>query len=194
MNEIFPVSGRCVCGHIQYEVQTRPLIVHCCHCSWCQRETGSAFALNALIERSRIDVQSDEPETVLNPSQSGRGQRIHRCAQCRTALWSHYAYGDIGEQLAFLRVGTLDDPQTMPPDVHIYTASKQPWLQLPEGMPIFQGFYRAHEVWSEEALARRRALVVESQTSMTCQVDDMAKCWTPINHSRFLTPKPVITQ
>ncbi|MEQ9463841.1 MAG: GFA family protein [Haliea sp.] len=167
MNEGFPVSGRCVCGRTRYEVLSRPMIVHCCHCSWCQRETGSAFAVNALLQRSRIGVHGDEPETILNPSESGRGQRIHRCAQCRTALWSHYAYGGIGEQLAFLRVGTLDDPRIMPPSVHIFTASKRPWFQLPEGVPAFPGYYRAHEVWSEEALATRHLLVAESQNPMT---------------------------
>lgn len=142
------------------------MIVHCCHCSWCQRETGSAFAVNALLERSCIDIQADELETIVNPSRSGQGQRIHRCAQCRTALWSHYAYGSIGDQLAFLRVGTLDDPKTMPPDVHIFTATKQPWFHLPEGVPTFPGYYRACEVWSQDALARRRALVMVSQGVM----------------------------
>ena len=105
------------------------MIVHCCHCSWCQRETGSAFVINAIVETTNLEV-TGETEMVNTPSQSGRGQRIVRCPKCRVALWSHYSRR--GTALAFIRVGTLDNPDAVPPDVHIFTSSKQPWVRLPD--------------------------------------------------------------
>jgi hypothetical protein len=135
---------------------SRPMVVHCCHCSWCQRETGAAFALNALIESDRVELQGVEPERVDTPSNSDKGQAIYRCPKCRVAVWSHYA--GAGEKLKFMRVGTLDDPTSMPPDVHIFTSTKQPWVVLPQGAKVFEEYYRSAEVWPEESLARRKAL------------------------------------
>lgn len=130
--------------------------MHCCHCRWCQRETGSAFALNALIEADRVVLRDGSPEGVPTPTQSGKGQQITRCATCRIAVWSNYA--GAGDAVRFIRVGTLDDPDTLPPDVHIFTASKQPWVILPPAARAFPEYYKSKEVWSEESLARRRAL------------------------------------
>jgi hypothetical protein len=135
---------------------SRPLFVHCCHCRWCQRETGSAFVLNAMIEADRVRLLHGDVEIVATPSESGRGQRIARCPQCRVALWSNYGGG--GDAIRFVRVGTLDEPDRLPPDVHIFTASKQPWVVLPPGTPAFAEFYRAADVWPAESLARREAV------------------------------------
>lgn len=151
-------EGGCDCRAVRYRMRSRPLFVHCCHCRWCQRESGSAFALNAMIEADRVDVQG-EVDLVDTPSCSGKGQLIARCPACRVALWSHYAGG--GRKLSFIRVGTLDDPDAMPPDVHIFTASKQPWVVLPEGTPAVAEYYRASELWPAESLARRKALFPE---------------------------------
>jgi hypothetical protein len=135
---------------------TEPIIVHCCHCRWCQRETGSAFVLNAVIESARVERLGGEPELVAVPSQSGNGQKIARCPTCRIAVWSHYSRA--GDAVSFIRVGTLDDPDRLPPDVHIYTASKQPWVVLPAGARAFAEFYNPAEVWSETARARMQAV------------------------------------
>ena len=136
-------------------MKTKPMIVHCCHCRWCQRESGSSFALNAVIERNQVELLSGQPETVLNPSQSGKGQKIVRCPNCRVAVWSHYPGG--GESVAFVRVGTLDDPDAHPPDIHIYTASKQPWLTLPPDARAVPEFYNPADVWTLEARQRWQA-------------------------------------
>ena len=149
------VEGGCTCREVRYRLQAAPLIVHCCHCRWCQRETGAAFAINAMIETARIEILRGAPQTVLTPSQSGKGQKIIRCPSCHVALWSHYSGS--GDAFGFVRVGTLDDPDRLAPDVHIFTASKQPWVVLPEGVPAFEEFYERERVWSEESLARRRA-------------------------------------
>ena len=149
-------DGRCTCGFVRYRMKTAPLFVHCCHCRWCQRETGSAFALNAMIESDRLELLAGEVEIVPTPSQSGKGQKIVRCPRCRVAVWSHYAGG--GDAVAFVRVGTLEEPDRCPPDIHIYTASKQPWVTLPLGARAVPEYYRASEQWPAESLARREAL------------------------------------
>jgi hypothetical protein len=147
------MEGGCTCGGVRYRLDDKPLIVHCCHCSWCQRETGSAFVLNAMIESSRVSLLSGAPELVLTPSASGRGQKIMRCPTCKVALWSHYSH----DAFAFVRVGTLDNPNTAPPDVHIFTSTKQDWVVLPESARTFTEFYNPAEVWSEESRARFRS-------------------------------------
>ena len=154
---MFPIEGGCDCRTVRYRVETAPLVVHCCHCRWCQRESGASFALNAMIEADRVTTLAGTPEIVATPSQSGLGQRIARCPTCRIALWSHYA--GAGPVLAFVRVGTLDDPDRLPPDIHIFTASKQPWVVLPPGSRAVLEYYDRDEVWSDESLARRRALL-----------------------------------
>lgn len=153
-NETF--DGGCTCAAVRYRMTSAPLIVHCCHCRWCQRETGSAFAVNALIESDRVILLKGEPEVVLTPSNSGRGQRIARCPACRVAVWSHYAGS--GDAVRFVRVGTLDDPDRLPPDIHIFTVSKQPWVALSQGVAAVPEYYDRNEHWSPESLTRRRAL------------------------------------
>ena len=151
-----PFEGGCTCGAVRYRMSTAPMFVHCCHCRWCQRETGASFALNALIESARVVVLKGEPEIVDTPSNSGKGQRIARCPTCRIALWSHY--GGAGDVVSFVRVGTLDEPDRLPPDIHIFTMSKQPWVVLPPGARAVDRYYKSAETWPEESLERRRAL------------------------------------
>ena len=152
----FSAEGGCDCRRIRYRLESSPLFVHCCHCRWCQRESGAAFALNAMIEADRLQLSQGEPEMVLTPSQSGKGQEIARCPHCRVALWSHYA--GAGDAVCFVRVGTLDMPDHLPPDIHIFTMSKQPWVQLPPGVPAVPEYYRSAEHWPPESLQRARAL------------------------------------
>ena len=149
-------DGGCTCRAVRYRMTSRPLFVHCCHCRWCQRETGSAFALNALIEADRVELLQGEVEVIATPSNSGKGQQISRCSKCRIALWSNYA--GAGDALRFVRVGTLDEPDRFPPDIHIFTASKQPWVLLPASTPAVPEYYRASQHWPAESLARRAAL------------------------------------
>lgn len=150
------MEGGCTCRQVRYSLARSPMIVHCCHCRWCQRETGTAFALNAMIETDEISLVSGQPERVLTPSNSGKGQTIVRCPNCRIALWSHYA--GAGESLGFVRVGTLDNPDVLPPDIHIFTASKQPWVILPPDKPAFEVYYNRQEQLSEAVLERLACL------------------------------------
>ena len=149
-------EGGCDCRYVRYRMVGRPLFVHCCHCRWCQRETGASFALNAMIEAERIEHTGAEPELVDTPSNSGKGQKIARCPRCRVAVWSNYA--GAGAAVRFVRVGTLDDPDRFPPDIHIFTESKQPWVVLPQGTPVVPEYYDAKQYWPAESLERRRIL------------------------------------
>lgn len=149
-------EGGCTCRGVRYRLDGTPLIVHACHCRWCQRETGTAFALNALYEADRVTHLAGEPEMVVTPSLSGIGQAIARCPRCRVSIWSNYPQA--GAAVRFVRVGTLDDPDRWPPDIHIYTRSKQPWLVLPPGAKAVAEFYDLETTWPAESLERRRAL------------------------------------
>ena len=151
-----PMDGGCTCGAVRYRMTGGPMFVHCCHCRWCQRETGAAFALNAMIEADRVVLLAGEPEVVATPSLSGGGQKIARCPECRVALWSNYA--GVGDAVRFVRVGTLDRPDLLPPDIHIYTASKQTWVVIPPGAPAVPEYYRTRDHWPAASLARRAAL------------------------------------
>jgi len=157
MGAAIPAEGHCTCGAVRYRIEVAPIIVHACHCSSCQRETGAAFAWNALVERDRLEVlQGGESlEEIATPSASGKGQRIVRCRLCRVALWSHYPGG--GNAIAFLRVGTLEHPGAFPPDAHIFTSTRQAWFELPVDAAAYAEFYDPKIVWSDEQRGRYRA-------------------------------------
>jgi hypothetical protein len=160
MSETF--DGGCDCRHLRYRMLDAPLVVHCCHCRWCQRESGASFALNAMIESDRLRLLAGVPDMVDTPSDSGAGQQIARCPHCRIALWSHYA--GAGPLVSFVRVGTLDEPDRLPPDIHIFTASKQPWVILPSGVPAVPEYYDRDLYWPAGSLARRRAALDRPET------------------------------
>ena len=157
------MEGGCTCRQVRYRLTGRPLIVHACHCGWCQRETGTAHALNALYEADRVVHIAGEPTIVVTPSASGRGQLIARCPACRIAVWSNYPQA--GPAIRFVRVGTMDDPGTCPPDIHIYTSSKQPWVTLPDGARAVPEFYDLATVWSAASLERLRIIRANAQLS-----------------------------
>jgi len=158
-------DGGCVCRFVRYRMMSQPLFVNCCHCRWCQRETGASFALNAMIEADRVQLIQGEVEVVNTPSASGKGQKISRCPACRVAVWSNYA--GAGEAIRFVRVGTLDEPDPFPPGIHIFTTTKQPWVALPGNVPAVEEYYSAAEIWPADSLARRAALLADKSADKT---------------------------
>jgi len=149
-------EGGCTCDAIRYRMETSPLFVHCCHCHWCQRESGASYALNAMIEADQVTFLQGKPEMVLTPSNSGKGQKIWRCPKCCIALWSNYS--GAGDKVNFVRVGTLDEAHRLPPDIHIFTASKQPWVAIPDGHAAVKEYYDRETYWPDESLMRRKLL------------------------------------
>lgn len=148
-------TGGCSCGAVRYRLEADPMFVHCCHCRDCQRQTGSAFVINLLIETSQVTIVAGGPVAVAVPTDSGRPHRIFRCPDCQVAIASEY--GGIAT-LRFVRAGTLDDLTSIAPDVHIYVRSKVSWVAIPEGVPAFEAYYDAKSLWPKESLARRNAL------------------------------------
>lgn len=147
-------DGGCACGAVRYRLGAKPMFVNCCHCHDCQRQTGSAFVINAIIETDRIEILSGTPEPVTVPTDSGRPHDIYRCPQCQVALWSDYGRRP---KLRFVRVATLNNPSLLPPDAHIFTRSKLPWVRLPANAPAFDVYYDMKALWPAESLDRRRA-------------------------------------
>ncbi len=173
----FPAEGGCDCKTVRYLLQCKPLFVNCCHCKWCQRESGASFALNAMVESDFVVNLGAEPELVRTPSDSGLGQLIARCPQCKIAVWSHYA--GAGPVVKFVRVGTLDNPDLCPPDIHIFTQSKQAWFQIPAGTPAVPEYYDREKYWPAESLMRRDAMLpaIEALTNIKSASD--ADCLKP---------------
>ena len=146
------LEGGCSCGEVRYRLTAEPLFVHCCHCLNCQRQTGSAFVINVLIEANRVELMAGEPHMVEVPRDDGSTQEIFRCPSCQVALYSTYTRPNV----RFVRAGTLDDPSSVRPDVHIFTRSKVPWVALPDDVPAFEVFYDVRELWPAESLERVR--------------------------------------
>jgi hypothetical protein len=158
-SNFIPQEGACTCGEVRYRILRQPMFVHCCHCSWCQRETGASFALNALIEAEQVSLLQGGIETIDTPTISGNGQKIVRCQICKIAIWSNYS--SAGDAVHFVRVGTLDTPDLFPPDIHIFTSSKQEWLQLPAGVPSVEQYYRRRDYWPAVSVQRYQAAIGE---------------------------------
>jgi hypothetical protein len=150
----FPCEGGCSCGEVRYRVESEPLFIHCCHCLNCQRQTGSAFVINLLIEADRVEVLTGVPEGVDVPRDDGSKQKIQRCPRCQIAVFSRYSRPDV----LFVRAGTLDDPSAVAPDVHIYTRSKLDWVVLPESVPAVEEYYETKAQWPSASLERLMAL------------------------------------
>jgi hypothetical protein len=149
------LEGGCSCGAVRYRLASEPLIVHCCHCLNCQRQTGSAFVINVLIEADRVEMLAGDPRPVDVPRDDGSVQRIFRCPECQVAVFSEY----VRPVVRFVRAGTLDDPSQVSPDVHIYTRSKLDWVALPECAPAFEGYYDSKTVWPPASLERLSAVM-----------------------------------
>ena len=153
--EAITYDGGCTCHQVRYRMTSNPLIVHCCHCHWCQRETGSAFVINAMIEADCVAVLTGEVEIIDTPSESGNGQRIFRCPKCHVAVWSNYS----SDAIRCVRVGTLDEPDRLPPDIHIFTSSKQSWVVLPPDIPVVEEYYETSNMWPADSLARLAVVI-----------------------------------
>ncbi|MDB5442299.1 MAG: hypothetical protein JWP73_675 [Phenylobacterium sp.] len=150
------LTGGCACGAVRYRLTSGPMFVNCCHCRDCQRQVGSAFVINAIIETDRIELQSGQIAPTRMPTDSGRPHDVYRCTACGTTLWSDYG---ARPAIRFVRATTLDDRGALAPDAHIFTRSKLAWVQIPEDQPAFDIFYDLETQWSPEGLARRKAVL-----------------------------------
>jgi hypothetical protein len=153
-------EGSCACGVVRYRLTGEPLFTHCCHCLNCQRQTGSAFVINVLIEADRVAMLAGSPQPVDVPRDDGSTQRIYRCPNCQVAVFSEYGWPEV----LFVRGGTLDEPSSVSPDVHIYTKSKLPWIELPESVPAFDVYYDRRTLWPALSNERIEAIIAQRNT------------------------------
>jgi hypothetical protein len=149
------VEGGCACGAVRYRLGSDPMFIHCCHCLNCQRQTGSAFVINLLIEADRVEIVAGAPQPVEVPRDDGSTQRIFRCPSCQVAVFSEYGR----PVLRYVRAGTLDSPSEVRPDVHIFTRSKVGWITIPEPVPSFEIYYETKKLWPAASLERLHAVL-----------------------------------
>ena len=148
-------EGGCACGAVRYRLTSDPLFTHCCHCLNCQRQTGSAFVINLLLETDRVELLAGDPQPVDVPRDDGSTQRIFRCPTCQVAVFSQYGRPEV----RFVRGGTLDDPSSVAPDVHIFTRSKLSWVTLPDSVPAFEVYYDTRALWPAASRERLAAIM-----------------------------------
>jgi hypothetical protein len=151
-------EGGCACRAVRYRLTSEPLFVHCCHCLNCQRQTGSAFVVNLLIETDRLELLAGEPAAVEAPRDDGSMQTIFRCPTCQVAVFSQYTRPEV----RYVRGGTLDEPGGIRPDVHIFTRSKVEWLTLPDDVPAVDVYYDMTKLWPAASLERLKELMAGS--------------------------------
>ena len=150
------LAGGCACGKIRYRLTSTPLIVHACHCRDCQRITGGPFVINIWIEKKFVEPTAGEPRSFRLAGGSGKNHEVYFCPDCGTYLWSRYHI--VPRDCLFVRAGTLDRPEVVTPDVHIFTRTKLPWVEIPKDVRRFESRYKLDEVWSAESLERFRRL------------------------------------
>jgi hypothetical protein len=155
-----PREGGCACGAVRYRLTSDPLFTHCCHCLNCQRQTGSAFVINLLIETDRVELLAGDPRPVAVPRDDGSTQTIFRCPACQVAVYSQYGRPGV----RFVRAGTLDDPSMVAPDVHIFTRSKLPWVTIPDSVPAFDVYYDTKSLWPPASLERLEAIIASTES------------------------------
>jgi hypothetical protein len=144
--------GGCACGAVRYVMNATPILSYACHCTDCQHLTGSAFILSAWIEKTEVELLSGDL-TACKLSTGEHGSTVHFCPRCGTSIWTEYSPG-----FWFVRLTTLDNQTAYPPDMHIFTRSKQPWLNLSDAVPVFENYYDRETDWPAEKLARYRAV------------------------------------
>lgn len=155
-------EGGCECGAVRYRLTSEPMTVNCCHCLDCQTISGSAFALNAMIETDRIEVIVGKPK-AFDLHREGSGKTTSwRCPTCLSLLWADHPM--MGDAFRFVRVGTLDDAASLPPDAHYFVVRKHPWITIPEGVPAFDRLPGKGEGgWGPEAQQRFDAALARSR-------------------------------
>jgi hypothetical protein len=127
-----PHTGRCRCEHVRFQMDAEPMITHCCHCLQCQKSSSSAFCNYSMIETTHVTLLQGKTQTF----QGAKNHKEVQCAECASTLWLHRA--DLGDGVALIGVGMLDEPARLPPEAHYFIRSKHPWVTLPPGVPAFE--------------------------------------------------------
>ena len=154
----FPaIHGGCFCGSTRYRLETAPLFCYACHCTDCNKQTGSVYACFTSIENDHITSIGALPPKITTAIRSGGIIRhMASCGKCGTRLW---ASGDTTPVTADIATGTLDLPELMEPDLHSYIESKISWAILPESAKTCRGPFDYRKHWPKSSLKRLEAAV-----------------------------------
>jgi hypothetical protein len=129
-----PFEGGCQCGAIRYRCSRPPFVSYTCHCTACQKLTGSAFITCIQVPAEALEVLSGEPALRERPCDSGNRLTTAFCPTCSSALW---AQNSARPRLRTIYVGTLDTPGAVRVNAHIWTKRRLPWVVLPDGHRVF---------------------------------------------------------
>lgn len=125
------LEGGCQCGGVRYRLECAPGRLTACHCLDCQRQSGSAFGLSLDVPPDGLRLLSGEVQTFVVICDSGRSKECAFCGACGTRIYHR------GEWGISVKAGTLDDTSNLRPEAHYWTKRRQPWVQIPEGVPSF---------------------------------------------------------
>ncbi|MBK6707942.1 MAG: GFA family protein [Sphingomonadales bacterium] len=128
------IAGGCNCGAVRYQIEGNPVVVAQCHCKNCQRQSGSAFSVNLMVPVA--GVTSTGELAVYEDRDTRSGNAVYRkfCGKCGSPIFSDLAEGN---GMTIVKVGTLDDPAPFAPVVSVWTSTKMPWVELPQGQRGF---------------------------------------------------------
>jgi hypothetical protein len=130
-----PYEGGCYCGAIRYKINVEPLSIYACHCTHCQQQGGSAFNMSMLVPAAGMEVTKGELKQTHRVADSGNKIFGYFCPDCGIRLFHR---PEANDQMRIVRPGTLDDTSWVKPIAFVWTQSKQPWFELPEGIPSFE--------------------------------------------------------
>ena len=142
------LKGGCICGQVKYYITEKPLFTQACHCKDCKVLTGSSYVVNSSVLENTLIVEGEVSSTELKAG-SGASYKTYFCTKC-----GNYVYADYDSAVGRLtvRTKTLDNSEKFPPQVHIFTKDKDPWLNLSEDVICFKEMYDQKKTWPEESL------------------------------------------
>ncbi|MCF8503272.1 MAG: GFA family protein, partial [Caulobacter sp.] len=129
-----PISGGCLCAAVRYMCASPPVMTLVCHCTNCQKQSGSAFSVNVAVATGDLRLTAGEPTVYEDRGESGQPVYRHFCGACGSPIFSSVA---AMPDLLFLKAGTLDDTSGVKPALDVWCKSAQPWVPHPAGVPQF---------------------------------------------------------
>lgn len=150
-------DGGCGCGQVRYRVTGEPIFVNNCHCRQCQQQTGGTSVVNAFYEDERLEILDGNLTEHVVTAGSGGPHTICQCDNCGVALWSYYPR--LGRLGVGIRVGTMDEKDSLTPVAAIFVSEKMPWVTLPEGLPHFDKTYDYRELLDADKIARMDEMI-----------------------------------
>tara|TARA_B100000579_G_scaffold278075_1_gene230015 strand:- start:122 stop:604 length:483 start_codon:yes stop_codon:yes gene_type:complete len=144
------LKGGCICGQVKYYITEKPLFTQACHCKDCKVLTGSSYVVNSSVLENTLFVEGEVSSTELKAG-SGASCKTYFCNKCGAYVYADY---DSAFKRLTLRTKTLNNPENFPPQVHIFTKDKDPWLNLSKDVTCFEEMYDPKKIWPEESLKR----------------------------------------